>query len=53
MKYLGELSVDTFHHVITGACADFADNRDSQFLRNILEQTVESLKTNGLLIGKL
>jgi len=32
MNYLGQLSVDTSNHVITGACADFADKRDSQCL---------------------
>ena len=53
MNYLGQLSVDTSHHVITGAMADFADKRDSQCLENILEQTIENLETNGLQMGQL
>jgi len=53
MNYLGQLSVDTTHHVITGAMADFADKRDSQCLSNILEQTIENLESNGLKMGEL
>jgi transposase len=30
LNYFGQISVDDAHHVITGACADFADQRDSQ-----------------------
>ena len=53
MNYLGQLSVDTSHHVITGATADFADKRDSQCLPDILEQTIENLESNGMTIGEL
>jgi transposase len=53
MNYLGQLSVDTTHHVITGAMADFADKRDSQCLSNILEQTIENLAINGLQPGQV
>ena len=48
MKYLGQLSVDTRHHVITGAGADFADKRDSQCLEKIVEQASENLKANDI-----
>jgi len=48
LNYLGQISVDTSSHVICGAIADFADKRDSQCLPTILNQTVESLKQNGL-----
>ena len=30
LNYFGQIAVDDAHHVITGACADFADQRDSQ-----------------------
>ena len=53
LNYLGQLSVDTSNHVITGAMADFADQRDSQCLPDILEQTIENLESNGLQIGQL
>jgi len=53
MNYLGQLSVDTTHHVITGAMADFADKRDSQCLSGIVDQTIENLKSNGIEMGQL
>ena len=53
MNYLGQLSVDTTHHVITGACADLADKRDSQCIENIIEQTNENLNQNNLKIEQL
>ncbi|MCB5987383.1 IS1182 family transposase, partial [Flavobacterium psychrophilum] len=30
LNYFGQIAVDDAHHVITGACSDFADKRDSQ-----------------------
>ena len=53
MNYLGQLSVDTSNHVITGAMADFADKRDSQCLQNIVDQTVKNLESNGIKMGQL
>jgi len=53
LNFLGQLSVDTSHHVITGTDADFADKRDSQCLPAILEQTIDNLKSNGLKMGQL
>jgi len=53
MNYLGQLSVDTSNHVITGAMADFADKRDSQCLSGIVDQTVENLESNGIKMGQL
>ena len=38
MNYLGQLSVDTSNHVITGALADYADKRDSQCLEKLCVQ---------------
>lgn len=53
LNYLGQLSVDTAHHVITGAMADFADKRDSQCLEKICQQTLENLQENEMTIGKV
>jgi len=53
LNYLGQLSVDTAHHVITGALADFADQRDSQCVQNIVEQTMKNLESNDLQMEKL
>jgi hypothetical protein len=53
LNYFGQLSVDTAHHVITGACADFASKKDSQCLQNIADLTQENLNANGLKIQQL
>ena len=53
MKYLGQLSVDTGHHVSTGACADFADKRDSQCLEKICDLTISNLRENNMNIHQL
>jgi transposase len=53
LNYSGQLSVDTSHHVITGACADFADKRDSQCLEKLCDQTLENLEENELRIDEL
>ena len=48
LNYFGQIAVDDAHHVITGACSDFADKRDSQCLEQIVELTEENLKENGI-----
>jgi transposase len=53
LNYLGQLSVDSANHVITGACADFADKKDSQCIEQICEQTIENLKENHIKIAQL
>ena len=53
LNYFGQLSVDTANHVITGAIADFADKRDSQCLKNIVDQTIENLNANDLEMEQL
>jgi transposase len=50
MNYFGQIAVDDANHVITGACADFADQRDSQCLPAILGQSIENLKEHGIKI---
>ena len=53
LNYFGQLAVDDAHHVITGACADFADKRDSQCLEQIVELTEENLNQNGIELEEL
>jgi len=48
LNFFGQLSSDTSHHVITGACADFADKRDSQCLEKLCDQTLENLRENEI-----
>ena len=53
MNYFGQLSVDDAHHVITGACADFADKRDSQCLEKIVETARENLERENMACGEI
>jgi len=53
LNYYGQIAVDDAHHVITGANADFADQRDSQCLEKIADQTIENLHQNSLSIDQL
>ncbi len=53
LNYFGQMAVDDAHHVITAACADYADKRDSQCLENILNQTIENLKENEITLEQI
>lgn len=53
LNYFGQIAVDDAHHVITGACSDFADKRDSQCLEQILELTQENLNENDIELGEI
>ena len=53
LNYAGQLSVDDAHHVITGACASSAGNRDSQNLAEILSQTIANLSQSQLKIDEI
>ena len=53
LNYFGQIAVDDAHHVITGACADFADKRDSQCIEKIVELTQENLNENGIELEEL
>lgn len=53
LNYYGQIAVDDAHHVITGANADFADQRDSQCLEKITVQTIENLKQNNISFEQL
>lgn len=53
LNYLGQVSVDTAHHVITHIQAFHADKGDSQCLAEILTNTIENLKENALEIKEV
>ena len=53
LNYFGQIAVDDAHHVITGACSDYADKRDSQCLEQIVELTESNLRDNGIEFGEL
>ena len=53
LNYFGQIAVDDAHHVITGACSDFADKRDSQCLEQIVELTEKNLNENGIKLEEL
>ena len=53
LNYFGQLAVDDGHHVITGACADFADKRDSQCLAQIVGLAKANLEENNLELGEV
>ncbi|MDR0230589.1 MAG: transposase [Dysgonamonadaceae bacterium] len=50
---MGQLSVDTSNHVITGACADFASKKDSQCLEKICDLTIANLHENHIEMNQL
>ena len=53
LNYLGQISVDTKHHVITHAQTDTADKKDSQCLGEIMTRTQENLSSNGLTLEEI
>lgn len=53
LNYFAQVAVDDAHHVITGALAAFADQRDSQCLPTIMNQTIENLQENDLGIEQI
>jgi transposase len=53
LNYFGQIAVDDAHHVITGACSDFADKRDSQCIEKIVELTEQNLNQNGIELEEL
>jgi len=53
LNHLGVISVDTGHHVICGATADFADIGDAATVEKIVGQTIESLQTNDLRVEEV
>lgn len=53
LNYFGQIVVDDAQHVITGACSDFADKRDSQCLEQIVELTQGNLQENEIEIEEI
>ncbi|MCB5984980.1 IS1182 family transposase, partial [Flavobacterium psychrophilum] len=53
LNYFGQIAVDDAHHVITGACSDFADKRDSQCIEKIVELTEDNLNENDIELEEL
>lgn len=52
-NYLGQVSVDTCHHVITHIHADYADKKDSQCLNKVISGLQENLESEGLIVDEL
>lgn len=53
MNYFAQLSVDDAGHVITGACADYADKRDSQCFADVMEQTIHNLQAHAIKVEQV
>jgi transposase len=53
LNYAGQIAVDDAHHVITGACASSAGNKDSQNMSEILQQTINNLKQHHITIQEI
>lgn len=53
LNYFGQMVVDDAHHVITAACADYADKRDSQCLEHIVDQVIENLMENEIALEQI
>ncbi|MCB6099712.1 IS1182 family transposase, partial [Flavobacterium psychrophilum] len=53
LNYFGQIAVDDAHHVITGACSDFADKRESQCIEKIVELTEDNLNENDIELEEL
>jgi len=52
-NYLGQVSVDTSHHVITHIHADYADKKDSQCLNKVITGLQQNLVAEGLMVEEL
>ena len=53
LNYLGQVSADTAHHVITNIEAHHADKKDSQCLASVLSNTIENLHAEGLIVEEV
>ena len=53
LNYLGQVSTDTAHHVITNIEAHHADKKDSQCLPQVLENTIDNLHHEGLIVEEV
>lgn len=53
LNYLGQVSTDTAHHVITNIEAHHADKKDSQCLGEVLTNTIDNLHAEGLVVEEI
>ena len=53
LNYLGQVSVDTASHVITNIEAHLADKKDSQCLPQVVENTINNLRSEGLIVEEV
>jgi len=53
LNYLGQVSVDTAHHVITNIEAHHADKKDSECLEDVLDHTIENLSEHGIQVKEI
>lgn len=53
LNYLGQVSVDTAHHVITNIEAHHADKRDSECLEQVLGHTIDNLSLHGMEVKEI
>lgn len=53
LNYLGQVSTDTAHHVITNIEAHHADKKDSQCLPAVLTNTICNLHGEGLVVEEI
>jgi len=53
MNYLGQVSVDSAHHVITNIEAHHADKRDSECFPDVLDHTIANLSNNNLKVEEV
>lgn len=53
LNYLGQVSVDTAHHVITNIEAHHADKRDSECFEQIIGHTIDNLSSHGLEVKEI
>jgi transposase len=53
LNYLAQVSVDTASHVITNMEAHLADKKDSQCLPSVLENTINNLRSEGVIVEEV
>ncbi len=53
LNYLGQVSVDAAHHVITNIEAHYADKKDSDCLAEVLDHTIANLAAEGVLVEEV
>lgn len=53
LTYLGQVSVDTAHHVITNIEAHSANKKDSECLAAVVTNTINNLQPDGLIVEEV